>query len=282
MIPICLHKEIKQNKVFCTPDGNLLLTRDSQNNLRSLSRTCPHMGFDLAYGNQNTLPLVSEKLKTKIEDKLCQHCPYHGWNLEYNYAEQDNILVYQGVVFYDDGVDPDWVRWISELSPQHWRRFKINCHWKHLLSNLVDTKHFHIVHGFTGGAGLSDPQIEYQTNNYVRSVWKSNFKRTVTSEVFAFPEEKTVVVRAPFGDTCLTSISLVIDNKDGTSCLLSNFFFDSDFYNTSLWMRFLVNRVVDFLVFEDKKILEKIKTDTPLLQGENNLVIRNIYENFNI
>jgi phenylpropionate dioxygenase-like ring-hydroxylating dioxygenase large terminal subunit len=279
MIPICLHKEIKQNKVFCTPDGNLLLTRDSQNNLRSLSRTCPHMGFDLAYGNQDTLPLVSGKLKTKIEDKLCLHCPYHGWNFEYNYAEQDNILAYQGVVFFDDVVDPDWVRWVSELSPQHWRRFKINCHWKHLLCNLVDFQHFSFTHQNSGGKGLGISKITYHKNNYIQVVWQTNYNRPMSSEVWLFKDDYTVVSRVPFGDSYLTNVSMVVPKPNSQTELLTNFFFDSYFYNTSPVMRWWANRIVDLLALEDKWVLEHLRlgSEKPQLLGETNPLILEIY-----
>jgi phenylpropionate dioxygenase-like ring-hydroxylating dioxygenase large terminal subunit len=266
MIPICLEKEIKQNKTFCTPDGNFLLTRDSQNNLRSLSRTCPHMGFDLARGD--------------LENN-CQHCPYHGWDFEYGYAEQDNILVYQGVVFYDDGVvDPDWVRWVSELSSQHWRRFSINCHWKHLLCNLVDHLHFGSLHQNSGGKGLGSSKIIYHKDNYVQVTWQTNYNRPMSSEVWLFKEDYTVVSRVPFGDSYLTNVSLVVPKTNSQTELLTNFFFDSDFYNTSPVMRWWANRIVDLLALEDKWVLERLRLGDgkPQLTGETNPLILEIYK----
>ena len=280
MIPICLEKEIKSNKVFCTPDGNLLLTRDSQNNLRSLLRTCPHMGFDLKYGNQDTLPLVSGKLKTKVEDRLCQRCPYHGWNFEYNYAEQDNLLVYQGVVFYDNGdVNPNWVKWLSELTPTKWRKFDIKCNWKHLLCNLIDFQHFENLHQNSGGKGLGKSSIIYHQDNYMQVSWETKYTRPMSSEVWLFKDEYTVVSRVPFGDAYLTNISLVVPQQNNQTTLLTNFFFDSDFYNTSPVMRWWANRIVDLLALEDKWVLERLRINNnkPQLLGETNPLILEIY-----
>jgi phenylpropionate dioxygenase-like ring-hydroxylating dioxygenase large terminal subunit len=271
MIPICLEKEVKLNKVFCTPDGNLLLTRDSENNIRSLLRTCPHMGFDLKYG---------EKKSSGGTNVLCQRCPYHGWSFEYNYAEQDNLLVHQGVVFYDNGnVNPEWIKWLSELTPTKWRKFNIKCNWKHLLSNICDHSHFSSLHQGSGGRGLGNSKIIYHQDNYMQVSWETKYTRPMSSEVWLFKEEYTVVSRVPFGDTYLTNISLVVPQQNNQTTLLTNFFFDSDFYNTSPVMRWWANRVVDLLALEDKWVLERLRIDNnkPQLLRETNPLILEIY-----
>jgi phenylpropionate dioxygenase-like ring-hydroxylating dioxygenase large terminal subunit len=184
--------------------------------------------------------------------------------------------------FYDDGaVDPDWVRWVSELSPRHWRRFKINCHWKHLLSNLCDAAHFSQIHGGSGGKGLKSHKITYHKNNYIQVIWQTNYNRPMSSEVWLFKDDYTVVSRVPFGDSYLTNVSMVVPKPNNQTELLTNFFFDSYFYNTSPVMRWWANRIVDLLALEDKLVLERLRlnSNNPQLLGETNPLILEIYKN---
>lgn len=260
MKPLCLTKQVRKEKVLTS--GNILLTRDNENYLRSMERYCPHLGYDLSGVNP---------CNSKVQ------CPYHGYYLELDYAESNAIFEYAGIVWLDDTSQLP-VSLLSNLNSDKWRSFKIKTNWRHLLSNLCDFSHFDYLHASLGGRGLSKPSIKTISKNTIEITWKSSINRPATSEVQLFLDCQGMVSRVPFFDSYLNNVSFVVSLDDNTSVLLTNFWFEKEYYDENPWLRFWTNRIVDLLVYEDKKVLEKIPNQKPKLQLENNPLILSIYE----
>lgn len=279
MIPVCASNKIKKYKNYKSLDGNILLTRDSQNNLRWLPRTCNHMAFDLAEGKQTS----------SSTNVLCQICPYHGRKFEYLYVNSQSLSEIGGVIFYDNcSPNEKWGEYMQEVNSNNWRSFKVKGYYKHLLANLVDYEHFGQLHKKVGGVGLSLPNYEEgKTRDSLSITWTSQFSaRPAESEVELFKEEFTVVSKVPFLRNAgrlvnLISVNIVVPSFNEEKCtLLTNFYFDEYFYNTSPVIRFWANRIVDILVWEDKWVLENLRIgkNTPSLEHENNPLILSIYK----
>jgi nitrite reductase/ring-hydroxylating ferredoxin subunit len=84
--PICLSKEIKQNKKYCyeIAGKKIILFRNNENCIKVIPRYCPHMGVDLDYGKLNNNCIV---------------CPFHNKHV---YQETENkfyIEETQGFIF---------------------------------------------------------------------------------------------------------------------------------------------------------------------------------------
>lgn len=204
-------------------------------------------------------------------------CSYHGWNFCADYAESQGYFEYAGVVWRDEReLFP--IELLSSLQPDKWRQFRIKTNWRHLLSNLCDYSHFHVVHRSLGGKGLSKPTTNFIGDGKIEIVWESDFNRPTTSEVSLFVDCRGMVSRVPFFDTWLNNISFVIEVSDSESMLLTNHWFEKEYYDTNPWIRFWTNRIVDLLVYEDKKVLEKIPPQKPQLQGETNPLIKLVYD----
>lgn len=268
MKPIALTKQIKQNKTI--KHGNLLLFRDSDNNLRTLPSHCKHLGMSLS-----GIKPVNNSVT----------CNYHGWSFCADYAEQQGIFEYAGVVWEDVILSEEQglpTTLLSNLQSDKWRQFKIKTNWRHLLSNLCDYSHFHVVHKSLGGKGLSKPTVNYIGRGMVDVVWETSLSRPAISEVQLFLGCRGMVSRVPFFDTWLNNISFVVEVNETESLLFTNHWFEKECYAENPWIRFWTNRIVDLLVYEDKKILEKIPPQKPLLQNEYNPLIKMIYNEFHV
>jgi phenylpropionate dioxygenase-like ring-hydroxylating dioxygenase large terminal subunit len=265
MKPIALTKQIKKDRLFNCGDYNFFF--DSENNLRVFPSHCPHLGYKL-----EGLSPVNNELT----------CPYHGYSFCANYGEFFNFFEYGGIIWQDSGIynfDESFIptSLISKLNADKWRSFKIKTNWRHLLSNLVDFSHFSVVHSSLGGRGLSKPRVEYIGKGLIDVIWESKFNRPAVSEVNLFLNCRGMVSRVPFFDTWLNNVSFVVEVDKENSVLLTNHWFEKEYYDQNPWVRFWTNRIVDLLVYEDKKILEKIPPNKPLLQKETNPLIKDIY-----
>lgn len=261
MKPLTLSKQIKTKGNFRC--GNYILFRDSEDNLKYIPHICPHLGYPL-----DNLP---------IEDNKKVTCPYHGFSICSNYADSINIFEYGGIV-WEDVADNKPIDLLANLKSRHWRSFPINTNWQHLLSNLCDYRHFDKIHLSLGAKGLYDPQFTYSEDNKLEVLWKSKLGdlRPKTAELYLFLDNRGVVNRVPFLNTYLNNISFVVEVDDENSILLTNFWFEEEGLNNNLLLRFFVNRISEILVYEDRKILEKIKIK-PKLEFENNPLIHKIY-----
>lgn len=263
MIPICLSKQLKYDRSYSYK--NLCLSRDSlTHTIKSLPKYCPHLGYPL------------DNLQIKNNQVTC---PYHGWSFCSHYTEELGIFEYGGIVWEENSnLKEDFpVDFLSKVKTENWRSFSIKTNWRHLLSNLCDYSHFHVVHKSLGGKGLSKPLYTPKNANSIQITWSSKYKRPLQSEVVLFLESRGMVSTVPFLDTHLSNISFVVEVSESESILLTSFWFEKELYNSNPWIRFWTNRVVDLLVYEDKKILEKIKPQKPNLYKEQNPLILKIY-----
>lgn len=262
LIPLVRSKDIRKKKIYT--QGENLFTRNRDNEVVYLPRYCSHLGYDLSCG----------KVKN---DKIV--CPYHSRSFE---GDNSDLLIKKGLVFKDveksSILDQEYL--ISVLKEEYvssnWHRFVIRCNYKHLLSNLVDFEHLSEVHKYSTGIGLSKPIVESIGPLQIKITWSSKFKRSRSATVSL--QDYSVIITVPFLNTELTSINLVCPVDQETSILYINSFCKDDFYNTSLVTKFWINLLINILVWEDTRILEKLEKISPKLSQDSNPLISLIWQ----
>lgn len=270
MKPICLSRKIRKEKIY--DSGDLYLTRDGSNNIRVIPKTCPHLGFDLG--------------KAKLKDGGLQvQCPYHNYSFSTLDPSCINVFDYQGLIWDYSASDSSWFEietsLIDKVDPSQWRGFKFKTNYKNLLANTLDFEHLTAVHKWSTGIGLKDTYIVFSNESRTLNLkWDSFIPRNDTVKARLFKQSNLAVLEAPFNDDTLTTLSFAIPSfdNDQESILLINHFFNKPENRANNWLRFWTNRVVDWLVWEDQKILKHINTNKPSLKGCANPLIWEIYE----
>ncbi|MBD3884970.1 aromatic ring-hydroxylating dioxygenase subunit alpha [Phormidium tenue FACHB-886] len=169
--PVLPAAEIENQPVAVEIAGeNLVLFRNSSNEVGALVDRCPHRGAALSLG--------------RISDNGCLECPYHGWQFDRDgtctHVPLNNpadirlsqlsavslpTRTFAGMVWIFTGQgDPPELRLPDSLmrSPEFYfiHHEVWNAHWTRLIENAMDYVHLPFVHRNSFGGAIAQPAIE--------------------------------------------------------------------------------------------------------------------------
>ena len=264
---------------------NIVLYRNSANEVVALKDICPHRGAALSLG--------------KVE-KDCIHCPYHGWKFREdgtcieipanpagvsipNKARTKTYFVREKYGFI-------WLFW-GELPPEKcpplptlsdlpdsfgqpiYLNLKFKAHYSRVLENLVDPVHTAFVHTNSIGSGMvKEPQIlttdeicveEWSANCVVIAkqpalkkglYWKYIYDRyrTETKVLSAFYLPNLVLLNVDFKFNIIQHMCLVPINENTTEIKLIGY----RNFLTYFWADSLFRQVNLKILKDDKRVVE--------------------------